>query len=75
MRKEASNYRDFQRENGGKQVITISIIEISNDVGGGGGEEMFNKSLACTNTNLQFPSKDYRKNYTLCQQSSSKIKI
>ena len=41
LRKEASNYRDFQRENGGKQVITISIIE-SNDVGGGGGE-MFDK--------------------------------
>ena len=43
LRKEASNYRDFQRQNGGKQVITISIIEISNDVGGGGREEMFDK--------------------------------
>ena len=40
LRKEASNYRDFQRQNGGKQVITISIIEISNDVGGGEGRNV-----------------------------------
>ena len=49
LRKEASNYRDFQRQNGGKQVITISIIEISNDVGGGGGKK-------CSISDQQKPS-------------------
>ena len=50
MRKEASNYRDFQRQNGGKQVMTISMIEISNDVGGGGGEKK------CSISDQQKPS-------------------